>query len=688
MPDPKKHWWTKLALTYSFGNFSPDLSTTTIQNVVRAAFNRWAQVSSFTFSEVASNGDMQLSWQRLDHGDGVKENVFDGPGGTLAHASYPPKGRIHFDEDETWSIPMLARVALHEIGHALGLAHSPFWYSVMYRFDDPSRDELTSDEITRIRSLYGVLVPGWFGEETQGADIAVADISGNGKPDLVIFHIDNPAGENHGYYRVGWDLDATGSVAGWSPKLDLPGWFGSEDQGAGIAIADLNGNGRPDLIVFYLDNPDGENQGYYRIGWDLDKSGQVTRWSEDPIAVQVTWFGAENQGAGIAIADISGSGMPDLVVFYIDNPEGENKGYYRIGWDLDASGNVTGDWSQPIEVPGWFGTETQGAGIAIGDIDGDGTLGMIVFHIDNKDGENSAYLRIGQKLDHNGKAGRWMEVKELEGWFGAESQGGGVALARVGARTLPSVIAFHVDNPHGENHGYYHVHHLAQEFGVSIDQPVGESRLEIKQGGWRKIRTRPCTYVPEAEHHRRAVYMRTTLDLTAHSFGYELPSYVWNVAGTPLMSAAGTVSAQLEVKGYDLALEKVVSVQNVAFDYQVTGEGRLRLLSEHEGAFRVQIGVQVDYRGKDIRKAACDVNFSNVEIEWDQAFYLALKDCARLYRESSRSLPIIPNEIPQPGPVELPAFQEFLSVLSRRDPALARSVVSHLGLEHFVEKIR
>jgi hypothetical protein len=49
----------------------------------------------------------------------------------------------------------------------------------------------------------------------------------------------------------------------------VPGWFGAEDQGAGIALADLNGTGLPEMIVFHVDNPGGENHGYYRVISDL-----------------------------------------------------------------------------------------------------------------------------------------------------------------------------------------------------------------------------------------------------------------------------------------------------------------------------------------------------------------------------------------------------------------------------------
>ena len=72
---------------------------------------------------------------------------FDGPGLILAHAYYPYEfaefgGDIHFDEDEDWR-PNATElqtgmdfftVAQHEIGHSLGLSHSPSYDSVMYPY--------------------------------------------------------------------------------------------------------------------------------------------------------------------------------------------------------------------------------------------------------------------------------------------------------------------------------------------------------------------------------------------------------------------------------------------------------------------------------------------------------------------------------------------------------------------------
>jgi IgA Peptidase M64/FG-GAP-like repeat len=305
-------------------------------------------------------------------------------------------------------------------------------------------------------------VPGWLGAEAQGADIALSDLDGNGRPDLIVFHIDNPGGENHGYYRIGWNLDNAGDVTGgWSDVKAVPGWFGAEDQGAGIALADIDGNGRPDLVVFHVDNPGGENHGYYRIGWNLDTAGDVSGgWSG--VKAVPGWFGAENQGAGIALDDISANGRPDLVIFHIDNPDGENHGYYRIGWNLNMTGDVTGAlgdlWSAVKPVPGWYGAEDQGAAVAVGDARGTGQTDFVVYHIDNPGGENRGYYRIGRRINFGGDiADGTTAPKLIPGWFGAENQGGGIALADISGTGRRDLVVFHVDNPGGENQGYYRI---------------------------------------------------------------------------------------------------------------------------------------------------------------------------------------------------------------------------------------
>ncbi|MBI2345900.1 MAG: DUF4382 domain-containing protein [Deltaproteobacteria bacterium] len=137
------------------------------------------------------------------------------------------------------------------------------------------RTHLSVGDVAAVASIYGGainLIPGWFGAHDQGGGIAVADLNGNGIPEILVMHIDNPDGENAGYYRVGTDC-AVGGCAAWGAPIQVPGWFGAHDEGGDIAVADLNGTGIPDLLVMHIDNPDGENAGYYRIGVDCNAGG-------------------------------------------------------------------------------------------------------------------------------------------------------------------------------------------------------------------------------------------------------------------------------------------------------------------------------------------------------------------------------------------------------------------------------
>ena len=42
--------------------------------------------------------------------------------------------------------------------------------------------------------------------------------------------------------------------------FNVPDWFSFENQGAGVAIAQLENNQQQDLVVLTVDNPPGKNQ--------------------------------------------------------------------------------------------------------------------------------------------------------------------------------------------------------------------------------------------------------------------------------------------------------------------------------------------------------------------------------------------------------------------------------------------
>lgn len=310
---------------------------------------------------------------------------------------------------------------------------------------------LESFRCTEVRT-----VPGWFGESSQAADVALWDISGSGRPDMVLFHVDNPEGDNRGFYRIGWNVDGHGKVEGWTQPIPIAGWWGQETQRGGIALADLNGTGLPDLIVFHIDNAQGQNRGFYRIGWNMDHEGRVESWT-NPTPIP-GWAGRGSQAGSIAVADVDGNGRPELILFHVDSLQGENRGFYRIGWNLNAGGAVTGGWSDPVPMPGVWGQENQSGGIAVADLTGSGRPDLIIFHVDRLNGSNTGHYAVGRNLDRTGRVtGGWTLPISIPGRWADESRSGGIAVADLTGTGRPDMVVFHIDHMEGENRGCWRV---------------------------------------------------------------------------------------------------------------------------------------------------------------------------------------------------------------------------------------
>lgn len=343
--------WGSPALTYGFLNGTADIEGTKEQQAVRDAMHLWSVVSNVTFTENTANpslAQIRLKWALGEHGD---SSHFDGAsnciskGLTLAHAFFPKEsesGDVHFDDDEIWTtnatspfecqpVDVMA-VALHEIGHSLGLEHASSESSTMHENVGDTRRFLNIDDILGVQSLYGYST-GLFhlraGNSSGppftsfrfgtvlGSRSVVGDWDGDGDQTIGFYH----PPEDEFYLRNSNDPGVADIDFHWGKSEDKPiagDWDGDGDQTVGLF--------RPSNATFYLNDQNENNAAEHTFGFG--DPGDV------PLAGD--WDGDGDDSVGLY--------RPENKTFYLKNENKEGAADASFVYGTIPLTPVVGDW--------------------------------------------------------------------------------------------------------------------------------------------------------------------------------------------------------------------------------------------------------------------------------------------------------------------------------------------------------
>lgn len=206
---------------------------------------------------------------------------------------------------------------------------------------------------------FGKSLPGFprYILEAMGSSPAIADVTGDGKPEIFVgtgdfYYNNSPDHPTHGFRLFG--LDHSGN--------DLPGWTNGKQVGGTVtvspSIGDIAGDDKPEIVVIASDRK--------VYAWHVD--GSLV--SGFPMAPRDLWgqnSGNYNTPMGIVLADYDGDGKMEIIFSQV--------GVVNV---VDGNGQQLTATNYEGAVKPLYYTEGQLLNTpAVGDIDGDGKLELV-----------------------------------------------------------------------------------------------------------------------------------------------------------------------------------------------------------------------------------------------------------------------------------------------------------------------
>ncbi|MDJ0629736.1 MAG: M12 family metallopeptidase [Rhodobacter sp.] len=240
------------------------------------------------------------------------------------------------------------------------------------------RAEFSEGDLAALRAMCPhVLQQDARSRRGDGGGIAITNIDGDARMELVLMTYDDAGGQNGFKFEL-CDFEEVSNDLDCREELAMDG-MGHRGKGAGIAFGDLDGFGSDDMLIAVYD---GGNKIKYRICRNFadERLGRCLSIRE---AMGGQSLGSRIDGLGVAIGDLDGQGRDDVIIGVYDSPDGQNKIKYIVGHNPTSLGYFS--WAGPFQEDG-LSHRSDGFGATMFDSDNNGRPELMFGILDDSSG--------------------------------------------------------------------------------------------------------------------------------------------------------------------------------------------------------------------------------------------------------------------------------------------------------------